>query len=198
MPWFYSELFTPLMLGLCLVAYLLGSVNGAILVCRLFGLPDPRTQGSKNPGATNVMRLGGKLPALLTFLFDAGKAMPLVLLAKYCGITDNFLLSLIGLLAVVGHLFPVWYRFAGGKGVATTFGFLLVLSPIVFAITGGCWLLVFGITRISAVAGLTAFVIAAPLASFLLLPAIFPTVLILATLIVIRHKKNIRELWFHP
>lgn len=195
-------LFNPLFLGLCMVAYLLGSVNGAIGVCRLFGLSDPRTQGSGNPGATNVLRLAvkhgknGKLPAALTFLFDALKAVPLVLLGQYLGINDSFLLSLIGLSAVVGHLFPVWYGFTGGKGVATTFGFLLVLSPLLFAVAGISWLAVFAISRISAVAGLLTFAVVVPIAAYGLFPAIFPTTLILAVLILMRHKQNIFDLWF--
>lgn len=197
MPWIYDGVQSSIFLVLCVMAYLLGSMNGAILICRLFGLTDPRKQGSGNPGATNVMRIGGKVPALLTFLFDAIKAMPLVFVAHYFGITDVFLLSLIGLMAVIGHLFPVWYKFAGGKGVATTFGFLLVLQPLLFVIAGLTWLGVFGLFRVSAIAGLTTFVVAVPIACFLLLPAIFPTTLILATLIVIRHKKNIMDLWFN-
>lgn len=197
MPWIYNGVQSPIFLVMCVIAYLLGSMNGAILICRLFGLTDPRKQGSGNPGATNVMRIGGKVPAFLTFLFDAIKAIPLVLVARYLGITDVFLLSLIGLMAVIGHLFPVWYKFAGGKGVATTFGFLLVLQPMLFVIAGLTWLAVFGLFRISAIAGLTTFAVAVPIACFLLLPAIFPTTLILAALIVIRHKKNIMDLWFN-
>lgn len=192
--WISSTIFNPIFAGLCIIAYLLGSLNGAIILCKIFGLPDPRTQGSQNPGATNVMRIGGKIPALMTFLFDALKATPFVLLGQYLGIHDEFLLSLIGLFAVLGHLFPVWYGFAGGKGVATTFGFLLVLYPQLFAVAGIIWLAVFTLTRISAIAGLTTFSLVTPIASYILAPAIFPITLILATLIIIRHKQNILQL----
>ena len=109
------------------IAYLIGSLSSAIIVCRAAGLPDPRTQGSKNPGATNVLRIGGKKAAAITLLGDLLKGVIPVLAAKWFGLNDMGL-ALVTFAAFFGHLFPIYFQFEGGKGVATLLGCLLALS----------------------------------------------------------------------
>ena len=115
------------------IAYLMGSIASAILVCKLFGLADPRSEGSGNPGATNVMRLHGKKAAILTLAGDVLKGVIPVLLAKVLG-SSEFMITLCGLAAFLGHLFPIFFSFKGGKGVATLIG-VLVCDTLV---TGSC------------------------------------------------------------
>ena len=110
-------------IALLVLAYLLGSVCSAIIVCKLLRLPDPRTQGSNNPGATNVMRIGGKKAAIITLAGDMLKGVPLVLIAQQLHLAPD-LISAIGLAAFLGHLYPVYFKFEGGKGVATALGVL--------------------------------------------------------------------------
>ena len=111
----------------CLIAYLIGSISTAIIICHLKGLPDPRTVGSHNPGATNVVRIGGRRLALVVVLGDALKGyLPVFLCSAWFGF-EGFALSLVAVSAVLGHIFPIFFHFKGGKGVATAFGALLAL-----------------------------------------------------------------------
>lgn len=174
------------------VAYLLGSVCSAILVCRALGLPDPRSQGSRNPGATNVMRIGGKGPALLTLAGDMLKGVPLVLLARHWGLSSD-LISAIGLAAFLGHLYPVFFRFEGGKGVATALGVLLALDWQLGLAVIAIWLLTFAPTRISSLGSLTAFT-AAPILAWYLDPGYMLGVVGMSVLLIARHKTNIQAL----
>lgn len=174
------------------VAYLLGSVCSAILVCKLLGLPDPRTQGSRNPGATNVLRLGGKGPALLTLAGDMIKGVPLVLLARHWGLPGD-LVSAIGLATFLGHLYPVFFRFEGGKGVATALGVLLALDWQLGLAVIGLWLPAFALTRISSVGALTAFT-AAPILGWYLTPGYMLGIVGMSVLLIARHKSNIQAL----
>jgi glycerol-3-phosphate acyltransferase PlsY len=174
------------------VAYLLGSVCSAILVCRTLGLPDPRSQGSHNPGATNVMRIGGKGPALLTLAGDMLKGVPLVLLAKHWGLSSD-LVSAIGLAAFLGHLYPVFFRFEGGKGVATALGVLLALDWQLGLAVIAIWLIAFAPTRISSLGSLTAFT-AAPILAWYLDPGYMLGVAGMSVLLITRHKTNIKAL----
>ena len=112
------------------VAYLLGSISSAIIVCRLMGLPDPRQQGSGNPGATNVMRIGRKKAAAITLAGDMLKGLIPVVMAKMMGV-PVLLLAMVGMAAFLGHLYPVFFGFKGGKGVATSFGVLLGFSWLI-------------------------------------------------------------------
>lgn len=177
---------------LCVAAYLLGSISSAILICRLFGYPDPRTEGSSNPGATNVLRIGGKPAAALTLLGDVLKGTFAVFAAYALGMTA-FAAALVGFCAFLGHLFPVFFQFRGGKGVATAFGLLFPLHWPSGLVAGVIWLLVFGLTRISSVASLSAFV-AAPVSLWFWLPGAFWPIVALAIIMLVRHRGNIAKL----
>jgi glycerol-3-phosphate acyltransferase PlsY len=177
-----------------LAAYLIGSISSAIIVCRLMQLPDPRTQGSRNPGATNVMRIGGKKAAIITLLGDLLKGFIPVLLASYLGF-DALIVALIAFAAFLGHLFPIYFRFEGGKGVATALGCLLALNWQ----TGLCWIITWGlmafIFRYSSLAALTASVLA-PAYIWLFTGNIIwvATVAIMGIILIARHRENIRKL----
>jgi len=171
-------------------AYLLGSVSFAVLVSKVMGLPDPHTYGSKNPGATNVLRTGNKLAAVLTLVGDAAKGGVAVWVASY--FTGE--LAAVGLAAFLGHLYPVFHRFQGGKGVATAAGVLLVLDWRVGLGTIVTWLVIAFALRYSSLAALVA-ALFAPLATAFLLDlesALF--VAVMSGFLVWRHKANIQRL----
>jgi glycerol-3-phosphate acyltransferase PlsY len=180
---------------IAIAAYCLGSVSFAVLVSRLMGLPDPHSYGSKNPGATNVLRTGNKLAAALTLIGDAGKgALAVGLTVLYTGesATSGFDAPLAGAMAFLGHLYPVFHRFKGGKGVATAAGVLLALSPYL----GLGTLLTFGILvfffRMISLASVISAVFAAFWAWLLFgLTPITPVVAAIALLLVWRHRENI-------
>ncbi len=175
-------------------AYLIGSISSAIIICRLMGLPDPREQGSGNPGATNVMRIGGKKAAAITLLGDLLKGLLPVYLAKVMGVSVE-LLALTGLAAFLGHLYPLFFKFEGGKGVATSIGVLLGFSwPLGLAFVA-TWLLIYKVGKISSLSALFASVISPVYAWFLVGDyyvvgaAVFMMVFLLC-----RHKSNIQRL----
>ena len=166
MPMYSSLLFPAAILT---VAYLLGSIPFAVVSSRLFGLADPRSYGSKNPGATNVLRSGNKLAALTTLLGDAGKGWLAVFLAQMLGERWGLGAGVIALVAVavfLGHVFSVFLDFKGGKGVATAAGVLLALDPALGLIIVGTWLFVAFVFRYSSLAALVAAVVA-PLGAFM-------------------------------
>ncbi|MFP5408416.1 MAG: glycerol-3-phosphate 1-O-acyltransferase PlsY [Gammaproteobacteria bacterium] len=176
------------------VAYLLGSLSFAVIVSRAMRLPDPRSFGSGNPGATNVLRSGRKLAAVLTLLGDALKGWVAVVLAPQFGLDDDIVL-LCALAVFIGHLFPVFFRFQGGKGVATAFGVLVGLNPWLGLACMATWLFMAGVFRISSLAALTTAVLAPVYATLLMgwgNTAI--TVLVIALLLVYRHKSNLIKL----
>ena len=175
-----------------ILAYLLGSVSAAIIVCRVMGLPDPRTDGSGNPGTTNVLRLGGKPAALLTLTGDMLKGVIPVLLAREYGMSD-VLLSAVGIAAFLGHLYPVFFRFEGGKGVATALGVMLTLHWGLGVAVVLLWVAGFALTRISSVGAITAF-IAAPFLASWLMPEAMLGVVGMSILLLARHKTNIVSL----
>ncbi len=176
------------------VGYLIGSLSFAVIVSRLFGLADPRSYGSGNPGATNVLRSGHKGAAILTLLFDALKAYVPVLVARQMGL-DDLTVTLVGLGAFLGHLWPVFFRFEGGKGVATAAGALLAFDPALGGLVLLVWLGVAVITRYSSLAALCAS-LAAPAIQFWLYGWQHQTwgVLIMSLLLIWRHEANIRKL----
>ncbi|NJM10788.1 MAG: glycerol-3-phosphate 1-O-acyltransferase PlsY [Synechococcaceae cyanobacterium SM1_2_3] len=176
------------------LGYLAGSLSTAIIVCRLMRLPDPRSEGSRNPGATNVLRFGGKKAAAITLAGDFLKGLLPVLLARWAGV-DQTGLALIALAAFLGHLYPVFFGFQGGKGVATAFGVMLGLAWPVALTALAVWLFMAFVVRISSLAALTAAALT-PLAAwgFGLPPIQFAAVLLMIGLLVWRHRANIRQL----
>jgi acyl phosphate:glycerol-3-phosphate acyltransferase len=181
-------------LPLVVLGYLAGSIATAILVCRALGLPDPREAGSRNPGATNVLRFGGKKAAAITLAGDFLKGLLPVLLARLWGLDDTGL-ALTALAAFLGHLYPVFFGFAGGKGVATAFGALLGLSWPVALAALATWLLMAWIVRISSLSALTAAALTPLFAwGFGLSGAALAAVLLMVGLLVWRHRSNIHHL----
>ncbi|BBL72584.1 glycerol-3-phosphate acyltransferase [Methylogaea oryzae] len=176
------------------LAYLMGSVSSAVVVCRAMGLPDPRAEGSKNPGATNVLRIGGKKAAAITLFGDVLKGVLPVVLGKALGV-EPMLLAMIGLAAFLGHLFPVFFGFQGGKGVATAVGVLAAFSWQVGLALLGTWLAMAAISRISSLSALTASVLA-PFYVWWLSGdmAMTATAGLLSVLLVWRHKGNIQRI----
>lgn len=174
--------------------YLLGSISTAIITCRLLGRPDPRSGGSRNPGATNVMRLAGRDAALITLAGDTLKGVAPVIAARLIS-DDPVIWMLTGFAAFAGHLFPLFFGFRGGKGVATALGVLLALSPLVGALTIATWLVTFAIARISAVSALVSFLLA-PVWVVLVLPSLAVTALVgfMSALLFWRHRENVSEL----
>ncbi|EGJ09834.1 MULTISPECIES: glycerol-3-phosphate 1-O-acyltransferase PlsY [Rubrivivax] len=181
-----------------LAAYLLGSLSFAVLVSRTMGLADPRSYGSGNPGATNVLRSGNKKAALMTLLFDALKGylpvLAVVLFGARWGLAPT-VAAFVGLAAFVGHLWPVFFRFQGGKGVATAAGALLGLNPALGAAVLAVWLLVAFTTRYSSLASIAA-AFCAPLVQALVWGVDLSMLAIvgMSLLLVWRHEGNIRKL----
>ena len=176
------------------IAYLMGSIASAILVCKLFGLDDPRSEGSGNPGATNVMRLHGKKAAILTLAGDLLKGVIPVLLAKVLG-SSEIIIALCGLAAFLGHLFPIFFSFKGGKGVATLIGVLFAthwLLGLAYVFSWAFFALLF---RYSSLAALLSAVLT-PLYSWLILQNIYVLIChsVMAVLLLWRHQANIRKL----
>lgn len=177
-----------------LFAYLAGSVSSAIIVCRIMGLPDPREQGSGNPGATNVMRIGGKKAAGITLLGDMLKGLLPVYLAQILGMSGD-VLALIGLAAFLGHLYPVFFGFKGGKGVATSVGVLLGFSWALGFSVMVTWTLMYKLFKISSLSALIASVLSSVYAWYLLgVPSLIGACLIMTALLLWRHKSNIQRL----
>lgn len=176
------------------LAYLLGSLSTAVIVSRVAGLPDPREEGSKNPGATNVLRLGGKKAAAITLFGDALKGLLPVLIAKYAVVQPE-LLAAVGLAAFMGHLYPVFFGFKGGKGVATALGVLGGFSSGVGLAVLGTWIAMAGLFRISSLAALTAAALAPVYVWwFLHSPVLTGAALTMALLLISRHRANIERL----
>ncbi|MFN5492592.1 MAG: glycerol-3-phosphate 1-O-acyltransferase PlsY [Burkholderiales bacterium] len=193
--------FEPLLALYALIAYLIGSISFAIVVSRLRGIADPRSYGSHNPGATNVLRSGDKIAAALTVLGDAAKGFLVVLMAGVIAprvLPEPLIpaaVAVCGVAVFLGHLYPIYFRFQGGKGVATAFGVLLGFMPAIGLLAGLVWLVVARVGRISSLAALSA-AGAAPVITLFLkgLDLTFWATLSIAVLLVIRHKKNIAQL----
>lgn len=177
-----------------IVAYLVGSIPFAVVVSRAMGLPDPRSYGSGNPGTTNVLRSGSKMAALLTLVGDAAKGWVAVWGAMRLGLAVE-VVALVALAAFLGHVFSVWLRFQGGKGVATAAGVLFAIDWRVGLATLGTWLAVVVVTRYSSLAALVASALA-PVAVYAFLGAgpILVASLVMSGVLVWRHEGNIRKL----
>lgn len=175
-------------------AYLFGSISSAIIVCKLMGLPDPRTEGSRNPGATNVLRIAGKKAATVTLLGDMLKGVIPVLAAKWVGL-DTTGLALVAFAAFMGHLFPVFFRFEGGKGVATALGCLLALSWPVGLCWMGTWFVVALIFRYASLSSLIASLLAPAYIWYFTDNLTYViTVALMSIILIIRHRSNIEKL----
>jgi acyl phosphate:glycerol-3-phosphate acyltransferase len=175
------------------LAYLLGSISSAILVSRLFKLPDPRSNGSNNPGATNVYRLGGTFPACLVLVFDILKGTIPVWGAYFLDLAP-LELGLVAVGACLGHMYPVFFGFNGGKAVATAFGSLLPIGLSLGGLLITTWLVIVAITRYSSLAALVT-VSLAPLYTWLIKPLYTIPVTFITLLIIFRHRTNIGRLF---
>ena len=176
------------------VAYLVGSLSSAVIVCRLNNLPDPRTQGSKNPGATNVLRLAGKKYAIMVLIADMLKGLLPVLLAHWLG-SNPTTLGFTCFAAVIGHMYPVFFQFKGGKGVATALGAFLGLHFIMGVVIIATWLTVANFSRYSSLASIIAITFAPFYSLFIFgnLDAFFPLALI-TIFVLYKHRDNISRL----
>jgi len=176
------------------VAYLIGSISSAIITCRLMGLPDPREQGSGNPGATNVMRFGGKKAAAITLLGDMLKGLIPVYIANALEVPLE-LLALTGLAAFMGHLYPAFFGFKGGKGVATSVGVLLGFSWVLGLAFMGTWLLIYKLGKISSLSALIASILSPVYAWFIVGDAkVVAASVVMTVFLLWRHKSNIQRL----
>jgi glycerol-3-phosphate acyltransferase PlsY len=175
-----------------LIAYLLGSVNTAIIVCQIMKLPDPRAEGSKNPGATNVLRLAGRNVALIVLAADVLKGFVPVFIAGLISLS-GFSLGFVALAATLGHVFPAFYGFKGGKGVATALGGIVGLSFPIGVVCGVVWGVTIYLTRYSSLSSLIAVSIA-PILLLFIDPGYFIPTLAIAVLVAWRHLENIMRL----
>ncbi len=178
---------------LFILAYLLGSINSAIVVSKLINLPDPRAQGSGNPGATNVLRSGNKAAAIIVLVGDVLKGFIPVIIGHWFSI-HGLLLGLIGFAAIAGHIFPLFFRFEGGKGVATTFGVIFALSLGLGLITLIIFLAIVGISRYVSLASMCAIIAAPILSLFIGHAGYFIPLMLAAILVSYRHQENIVRL----
>ncbi len=186
-----------------LLGYLVGSLSFAVIVSRVMGLNDPRTYGSKNPGATNVLRSGSKAAAVVTLLLDAAKGWLPVALVQWFGQPYGFgegTMAVTGLAAFVGHLYPVFFRFVGGKGVATALGVLLGISPLLGLAVAATWLGMAWFFRYSSLASLAA-AVAAPIwyvlgdgLAWYLDKSVLLSLSVMSLLLIYRHAENIGRL----
>ncbi len=181
-------------IALVVGAYLLGSVSSAIIVCRVMGLPDPRTEGSNNPGATNVLRIGGKKAAAVTLVGDSLKGLAPLLLAHALDRSAP-VFAATGMAAFLGHLYPVFFGFKGGKGVATALGVQFGLSWMIGGAVAGVWLIVAKVMNISSLAALVSMTVA-PLFVWLIWPApeLVAMQILMSAILIWRHRSNIRKL----
>ena len=177
-----------------LIAYLIGSLSFGILASKLFNIADPRTMGSKNPGATNVMRQGNKVAAIFTLLGDMLKATILLLIAIFYGASDS-LIVLIAVAVMLGHVYPIYYQFKGGKGVATALGILLGISPLLALSVFIIWIIIFFIWKFSSLAAIGATLSSPIIALWIgLSNQLVFLMCILSLIILVRHKSNIKNL----
>jgi glycerol-3-phosphate acyltransferase PlsY len=183
---------------LAIAAYLIGSVSFAVMVSRVFRLPDPRTYGSGNPGATNVLRSGNKAAAVLTLVGDALKGWLAVCLARHFAPAGDaeLAMAIAGALSVIGHMYPLFHRFEGGKGVATALGVLFGFNVYLGLGAISTWLIIAVFFRVSSVASIVS-ALFAPFATWMLFGVTHPffaSVVLLAALLIYRHRRNIKNI----
>jgi glycerol-3-phosphate acyltransferase PlsY len=182
-------------IGLIVFSYLLGSLSSAIIVCKLMGLPDPRSEGSGNPGATNVLRLGGKKAAAITLFGDMLKGLLPVVVAHLLTVNNN-ILAAVGAAAFVGHLYPVFFRFQGGKGVATMLGVMFGFHWGVGLATALTWLVMAKVFKISSLSALIATLLAPVYVWKIMgmIPVLIITTSLMTIVLYWRHRTNILRL----
>ena len=182
-------------ISIVLFAYLLGSLSSAIIVCRLMGLPDPRSQGSNNPGATNVLRIGGKKPAAITLLGDSVKGFVPALIAAHLLDVSELVVAVTAMAAFIGHLYPIFFGFKGGKGVATALGVQFGLGWEIGLCVAAIWLFMAKILNISSLAALVSMALA-PVIVWVFWPApeLIIMQLVMSLILFWRHRSNIRDL----
>ena len=182
------------MIYLLIVSYLIGSISSAVIICKALGLPDPRTQGSKNPGATNVLRVGGKKIAAFVLIFDGLKGAVPVFIGDYYGF-GLIVLTLTALCAFLGHIFPVFFRFRGGKGVATYLGGLIAINFLAGLIFSVIWLLVAKVLKTSSLASIIATALS-PIYFYFITGDMVSTLIIglISLFIFYTHRGNIKRL----
>ena len=176
------------------IAYLIGSLSFGIIISKFLNLTDPRTIGSKNPGATNILRMGNKLAAILTLLGDILKATIVVTIAILIDLNDLEIVQ-ISLALLIGHMYPIYYKFKGGKGVATAFGIILAINWVLALSVICIWLIIFSIWKFSSLAAIVAS-LSTPIISYFLHDSLFISImyLLIAGLIIFRHHSNIKNL----
>lgn len=193
----YFKEFDMSTIAFIVAAYLIGSLPFAVIVSKTMGLSDPRSYGSKNPGATNVLRSGNKKAAALTLFGDAAKGWLAVFLAQQFGPRHGLAepeFAMVALAVFAGHLWPLFLRFRGGKGVATALGVLVAVNPLIALSSAAVWLLIAATTRYSSLAAILA-AIAAPVATAFIQPGVyFGAIVVIALLLVRKHKQNILNL----
>ncbi|MEK9498950.1 glycerol-3-phosphate 1-O-acyltransferase PlsY [Photorhabdus sp. P32] len=180
-------------LSMIIFAYLCGSISSAILICRLAGLPDPRQHGSGNPGATNVLRIGGRSTAAIVLICDVLKGMIPVWLA-YQLYVPPFYLGITAMAACLGHIYPIFFQFKGGKGVATAFGAIAVIGWDLTGLMMGTWLLTILLSGYSSLGAIISALIA-PFYVWWFKPEFTFPVAMLCCLVLLRHHDNIQRLW---
>ncbi|QTL39496.1 glycerol-3-phosphate 1-O-acyltransferase PlsY [Xenorhabdus budapestensis] len=180
-------------LGMIIFAYLCGSISSAILICRLAGLPNPRQHGSGNPGATNVLRIGGKAAALTVLICDVLKGMIPVWLAYKLDI-QPFYLGIIAIAACLGHIYPIFFHFKGGKGVATAFGSIAAIGWDLMGLVAGTWVLTVLLSGYSSLGAIISALVV-PFYVWWFKPEFTFPVAMLSCLILMRHHDNIQRLW---
>lgn len=180
--------------GIILAAYLLGSVSSAIIVCRIMGLPDPRTEGSNNPGATNVLRIGGKKAAAITLVGDSLKGLLPMLVCHWLAV-DDLTFALTAMAAFLGHLYPVFFGFKGGKGVATALGTQFGLHWQIGGAVALVWLFMAKVMNISSLAALVSMSLA-PVFIWLIWPSqeLVIMQIVMSIILIWRHRSNIQKL----
>ncbi|SFU85595.1 glycerol-3-phosphate 1-O-acyltransferase PlsY [Xenorhabdus koppenhoeferi] len=180
-------------LGMIIFAYLCGSISSAILICRLARLPDPRQHGSGNPGATNVLRIGGQWTALAVLICDVLKGLIPVWLAYKLSIPP-FYLGIIAIAACLGHIYPIFFHFKGGKGVATAFGAIAAIGWDLMGLVSGTWLLTVLLSGYSSLGAIVSALVA-PFYVWWFKPEFTFPVAMLSCLVLVRHHDNIQRLW---
>ncbi|NHB87475.1 glycerol-3-phosphate 1-O-acyltransferase PlsY [Photorhabdus tasmaniensis] len=180
-------------LGMIIFAYLCGSISSAILICRLAGLPDPRQHGSGNPGATNVLRIGGRSTAAVVLICDVLKGMVPVWLAYQLNVPP-FYLGITAIAACLGHIYPIFFHFKGGKGVATAFGAIAAIGWDLMGLMTGTWLLTVLLSGYSSLGAIVSALIA-PFYVWWFKPEFTFPVAMLCCLVLLRHHDNIQRLW---